>query len=278
MSKITFGYIVGGSDKHYENLLRSLESLERIKQDYEVLVLDADGRLENSEEYSNVRIIHYPAKDDNVNDWFSPHIWKMRYHLYEHLETDYCFYLDTDTVIVNDRIDELINFSEDKLLICPHWWVNDIEDYLKKTRVNTLALSDILNEENLKTRYISSGVFLFKKNLHDKIFKTFSDNFEKVFSKNQYPEGITDELLLTISLSQVGGHKFANGSMNHSSNHNQMPLKFENDNFYGKNPTDKNFERVFIFHNDIKEFYTSDITSGLDPEVIHELEQVCYMK
>ena len=38
MSKITFGYIVGGADKHYNNLLRSLESLERIEQPYEVVV------------------------------------------------------------------------------------------------------------------------------------------------------------------------------------------------------------------------------------------------
>ena len=41
MSKITFGYIVGGEDKHYNNLLRSLESLERIEQPYEVVILDA---------------------------------------------------------------------------------------------------------------------------------------------------------------------------------------------------------------------------------------------
>ena len=44
MSKITFGYIVGGEDKHYNNLLRSLESLERIEQPYEVVILDADRR------------------------------------------------------------------------------------------------------------------------------------------------------------------------------------------------------------------------------------------
>ena len=43
MSKITFGYIVGGEDKHYNNLLRSLESLERIEQPHEVVILDADS-------------------------------------------------------------------------------------------------------------------------------------------------------------------------------------------------------------------------------------------
>ena len=52
MSKITFGYIVGGEDKHYNNLLRSLESLERIEQPYEVVILDADSRLEADEAVS----------------------------------------------------------------------------------------------------------------------------------------------------------------------------------------------------------------------------------
>jgi len=59
MSKITFGYIVGGEDKHYNNLLRSLESLERIEQPHEVVILDADSRLEADEDKPNVRIIPF---------------------------------------------------------------------------------------------------------------------------------------------------------------------------------------------------------------------------
>lgn len=278
MSKITFGYIVGGSDKHYNNLLRSLQSLERIEQDHDILILDADGRLEPPTDQPNVRIIHYPVNEERGNEWFKPHIWQMRYHLNEYLNTEYCFYLDTDTVIVNDRVDEFIEYSEDKFLICPHWWLNDIEDYLRKVRVNISALSGVLNEDQLNSRYIASGVFLFKKELHDNIFKKFSENFDKVFSKNQSAEGVTDELLLTISLNQVGGYKFANGSMNHSSNHNQMPLKFDGDSFYGKNPTDDEFQKVFLFHNDIEEFYSSDITRGLNMDTIKQLEKTCYIK
>ena len=63
MSKITFGYIVGGADKHYNNLLRSLESLERIEQPYEVVVLDADSRLETDDDKPNVRIIPFPVDE-----------------------------------------------------------------------------------------------------------------------------------------------------------------------------------------------------------------------
>lgn len=278
MSKITFGYIVGGEDKHYNNLLRSLKSLERIEQDHEILILDADGRLEPPEDQKNIRVIHYPVSEVKGGQWFKPHIWKMRYHLYEYLETDYCFYFDTDTVIVNDRVDELIEFSEDNFLICPHWWLDDVGDYLKKVRVNLSSLSECLTEDQLDTRYIASGVFLFKNKKHNDIFIEFSKIFNKVFSTNQFAEGVTDELLLTLSLNKIGGYKFANGSMNHSSNHNQMPLKFENNFFYGKNPTDSEYEKVFLFHNDIQEFYTSDITKGLNLDLIEKLEKVCYIK
>ena len=277
MSRITFGYIVGGSDKHYENLLRSLQSLERIEQDYEILILDADGRLGAPEGQDNVRIIHYPVPEASGDEWFKPHIWQMRYHLYKYLETDYCIYMDTDTVIVNDRVDELIEYSDDKFLICPHWWLNDIRDYFNKVRVYIPSISKYLDEETDKQRYIASGVFLFKRGVHDKIFKTFSNLFEDIFA-NGCPQGVTDELLLALSLNKEGDYKFANGSMNHSSNHNQMPLKYEDGVFYGKNPGDEEYQKVFLFHNDIKEFYTSDITRGLEPDVIKALEKTCYIK
>ena len=278
MSKITFGYIIGGDDSHYENLLRSLRSLERIEQDHEILILDADGRLGAPEGQDNVRIIHYPVQEGKGGDWYKPHIWQMRYHLYKYLETDYCFYLDSDTVIVNDRVDDLIKYSEDKFLICPHWWLNDIKDYFTKVRVSAKSIHQYLNAGNAYQRYIASGVFLFKRGVHDKIFKTFSEMFDAIFADGQCPAGITDELLLGLSLFKEGDYKFAHGSMNHSSNHNQMPLKYTKGNFYGKNPDDDKFQKVFLFHNDIKEFYTSDITNGLTPKTIRELEKVCYIK
>ena len=135
MSKITFGYIVGGEDKHYNNLLRSLGSLERIEQPYDVIVLDADSRLENDEDNPNVRIIPFPVDEEKGEGWFKPHYWQMRYHLNKYVETDHCFYMDTDTVVVNDRVDELIEEAEDDFLICRHWWVPTLKDYLSNVRV-----------------------------------------------------------------------------------------------------------------------------------------------
>ena len=108
MSKVTFGFIVGGDDAYYNNLMRACESLERVKQDHEVLIIDMDDRLSIDE--PNVKIVKAQAeKVENEDDrnYFQPHIWKERYNLYKHVETDYCFYMDTDTVVINDRTDEL---------------------------------------------------------------------------------------------------------------------------------------------------------------------------
>ena len=45
-------------------LLRSLESLERIEQPHEVVILDADSRLEADEDKPNVRIIPFPVDEE----------------------------------------------------------------------------------------------------------------------------------------------------------------------------------------------------------------------
>ena len=45
MTKLSFGFIVGGGDSYYKNLMRACESLERIKQDHEIVIIDMEDRL-----------------------------------------------------------------------------------------------------------------------------------------------------------------------------------------------------------------------------------------
>ena len=279
MAKVTFGYIVGGADKHYNNMIRSVSSLERIEQDYNVLILDADGRLENDD--PKVKIVHYPIDNQSSDGWFQPHYWQMRYHLYEHLDTDYCFYMDSDTVIVNDRVDELVEESEDKFMICRHWWVPTLGQYARNVR-NSLELHpEIIGGATEDTPYIASGLFLFKNGDHNNVFEKFAQKFDQVFSSGKNADGITDEMLLSLSLHETQNYKFTNGSMNHSSNREQMPLIYT-DNFYGKNPQDEEFKPVFAFHNDIEEFYGMQYFHGKstseDELFLKKLKEVCYME
>lgn len=281
MSKITFGYIVGGEDKHYNNLLRSMESLERIKQPHEILILDADGRLQMEDDNPNVRIVHFPVDEEKDSSWFKPHYWQMRYHLNKYLETDHCFYMDTDTVIVNDRVDELIEEAEDKFLICNHWWVHTLDAYLRNVRVNVGLIDHLLDTNNLEIPYFASGLFLFQKDKHDDLFKIFLEKFNSVFDNlpnNTNAQGITDELLLALSLEDFKNYKMTNGSMNHSSEQEQMPLKYQDGTFWGKNPQDDEFKKVFAFHNDTLEFYTLSYfrkPGSASEEFIENFKKVC---
>ena len=121
MTKLSFGFIVGGGDSYYKNLMRACESLERIKQDHEIVIIDMDDRLDIDD--PNVKIIKTKAeKLENKDDrnYFQPHIWAERYNLFKHVETEHCIYLDTDTVIINDRVDELIEEAEDNFLCTQH--------------------------------------------------------------------------------------------------------------------------------------------------------------
>ena len=55
MTKLSFGFIVGGGDSYYKNLMRACESLERIKQDHEIVIIDMEDRL--SIDYPKVKIV-----------------------------------------------------------------------------------------------------------------------------------------------------------------------------------------------------------------------------
>ena len=151
MSKLTFGFIVGGDDKYYKNLMRACESLERVEQDHEILILDMDNRLEIDD--PKVKIVYsdkdkleerYIKNGGDDRNWFQPHAWAERYNLYKHVETDYCIYLDTDCVVINDRTDELIEESEDQFLVAQHWWVPTLNDYLRMVPVDQTGLGKYL--------------------------------------------------------------------------------------------------------------------------------------
>jgi hypothetical protein len=251
MSKLTFGFIVGGDDKYYKNLMRACESLERVEQDHEILILDMDDRLDIDD--PKVKIVsaskddRYMKGDDDRN-WFQPHAWAERYNLYKYVETDYCLYLDTDCVVINDRTEELIEESEDNFLISQHWWVPTLQNYFQMVPVDQTGLGKYLPEDTSTYEYAASGAFLFKKGEHDKLFTRYNEIFEDIFSDGGVHEGVTDELILCLAMNEVGGYKFTNGAFNHCAAANQQDMKLVDGVFYGKNPQEDDYEKVFAFH------------------------------
>lgn len=250
MNKLTFGFIVGGEDKYYKNLMRACESLERIEQDHEIVILDMDNRLEIDD--PNVKVVNADAdaiRNEDERNWFQPHIWAQRYNVFKHVETDYCIYLDTDTVIVNDRVDQLIEEAEDNFLIARHWWVPTLQDYVSKVQMDPTGLDKYMPESLASYDYAASGAFLFQKDKHDKIFNRYMEIFEEVFSDGGLHNGVTDEFILCLALNEIGGYKFTNGAFNHCAAADQQDLKLVDGIWYGKNPQEDDWEKVFVFHS-----------------------------
>ena len=147
---LSFGFIVGGDDIYYKNLMRACESLERVTQPHEVVIIDMDDRL--SIDDPKVKIVSGKGEhleNDDDRNWFQPHIWKERYNLYKHVETDHCIYMDTDTVVIHDRVDELVREAEDSFLCTQHWWVPTLEDFFRNVMVDKTGLSEYLPERSI---------------------------------------------------------------------------------------------------------------------------------
>ena len=249
--KVTFGFIVGGDDKYYNNLMRACESLERIKQPHEVLIIDMDDRL--SIDAPNVKIVKVDAEElKNEGDdrnYFQPYIWKERYNLYKYVETDYCFYMDTDTVVINDRTDELMEEAEDKFLCTQHWWVPTLRDFLAVTKVNLTNTGDYIPKDTSTYNYAASGAVLFQKDKHNELFEKYDKIFTDIFSDGGLHSGVTDEMILCLALNEWGNYKFTNGSFNHCAAKDYQPMELRDGVCYGSNPNEDEMKPVFLFHS-----------------------------
>ena len=272
MTKLTFGFIVGGDDAYYTNLMRACESLERVKQPHEVLIIDMDDRLDIDDPH--VKIVKSEAKtidNDDDRNYFQPDIWKKRYELYKHVETDYCFYLDTDTVVINDRTDELMEEAEDKFLCTQHWWVPTLGQYLNHgTKVDRTNLP--LPEGYMDAPYAASGAFLFQKEKHDGLFEKYKEIYDHIFSDGMLHSGVTDELVLCLALNAWNNYKFTNGSFNHCAANTQQPLELRDDVWYGSNPQDDEMKPIFLFHS----AFQNVATLGQYGTDVEELKKVMY--
>lgn len=274
MSKVTFGFIVGGNDLYYKNLIRACESLERIKQPHEIVIIDVDNRLSINDPL--VKIVNTPVEyleNKDHRNWFQPYIWSQRYNLYQHIETDYCFYMDTDTVIINDRVDELIEEAEDNFLCTQHWFVPTLDKYLQKFTVDKTSIVKYLPKDPSTYKYAASGAFMFQKQKHDHIFKKYNEIFTDIFSDGGSHIGVTDELILCFTLNQTKNYKFTNGAFNHTAAADYMPLKYMDNIWYGKNPFDEEYEKVFLFHSACQNVHTLESHS---PEFIDQIKKVMY--
>ena len=264
---ITFGYIVGGEERHYNNLKKSIKSIkDRIKIPYEILIIDNDGKLESE---NGIKVIHLdqPRK--------LQYYWSNRYRLNEFAETEYVMYMDTDIVIVNDRIEELIKQSEDKFYVCQHWWVKEYGSYLNMNPTDDSVVNKLTGLINYNDPYFASGVFLFNKDKNSKVFEEYWKIFNLCYEQtSNYKTGITDEFMLTHALNITKDYKFCHGSLNHCCEKQLMPIEFKDGNLWGSNPYELEKEKIVCLHCDT---HRRDPSNGYDIEMSSYIKNMFYL-
>jgi len=264
---ITFGYIVGGEERHYNNLTKSIKSIkDRIKVSYEILIIDNDGKLKSE---SNIKVVNLdqPRK--------LHYYWSNRYRLNEFAETEYVMYMDTDTVIANDRIEELIKKSEDKFYICQHWWVRTYGSYLNMNPTDNSVIGKLSGLINYNDPYFASGVFLFNKEKNAKVFEEYWKIFNLCYEQgSEYKTGITDEFMLAHALNITKDYKFCHGSLNHCCEKQLMPIEFKGNNLWGSNPYELEKEKIVCLHCDTNR---RDPSNGYDTEMSNYIKNMFYL-
>ena len=123
MTKYTFFYVVGGSDMYYDQLKRSINSLSRLNVEYKIKILDFDRKLSN---HKNIEIVY---SDKTVNQ---KHIfWQYKYFITQQLDTEYGIYLDCDTIIYKDRVEEIFYELKDKFGVVQHFYLDNFKKFIR---------------------------------------------------------------------------------------------------------------------------------------------------
>ena len=181
--------------------------------------------------------------------------------------------MDTDTVVINDRTDELIEQAEDKFLCTQHWWVPTLHNFLvSNQKISRVNLGNYIPEDTSSYVYAASGAFLFQKEKHDGLFEKYNEIFTDIFSDGGLHHGVTDELILCFALNLWKNFKFTNGAFNHCAAKNYMPMEQRDGIWYGSNPYETEMEKIFLFHSACQNVHTLD---QYDTDV-EELKKVMY--
>lgn len=242
--KLTVAYCVGGGEKYYKCLEKSIKSLSRLKGfEVEIVIIDTNNKLQS---HDNITVFQEKVLKNEIN-----HYQFLRYKLHKYVKSGYTLYLDVDTVLVNDNLKEIINNNKYDFFISRHFWVMSAFDYLNKINP-TKKHFDYLYEDkkSVDYKYIASGIFLFNDKAFD-ILREVEEKFNYLYEVNKDKKiGITDELVLTSVLKKYDNVKLLGGGFNHCAHPPHMPLKVEDGILYGKNPYDINWDPVTHLHAD----------------------------
>ena len=152
---VSFFYVVGGDEKYYTQLSVSIKSLNKFLNKPKIKILDIGKKLQSKD---NVEVIYI---NNEIKD--KKNFWKYKYFITQKIDTEYGCYLDADTVVCSDRIDEAINEIGDEFGVIKHFLLKDFHCFKNYFNNNELAIK-YCNEQNIsdEDEFFTGGVFFIK--------------------------------------------------------------------------------------------------------------------
>jgi hypothetical protein len=257
MIKYTFFYVVGGDDKYYHQLYNSIKSLNRINEKYKIIILDLDKKLKSE---NNIEVYHLDKKLTKKEEY-----WKYKFFICQKIDTEFGIYLDCDTVVCYDRLNELSKEIGDKFGVVKHFYIQNFKNF--KNIFNKEKAIEYVTKNNLtiNDNFYCGGVFLFQKNENN------LNILKEIFEKHDEYElsidnGLYDETFLSTVIKKYDFINL-NGSINHASC-NHMPTIFLNNKIMGKNPFDEKYEEIFVLHGSSeRQKFGQDFNGDLKNEI-----------
>jgi hypothetical protein len=265
-SDITFIFTVGGDNVHYENMERCIRSIRKHLNDVNFLVLEFGNKLKSD---NRVQILNMP---DIINFKSGKKvgylIWKHKYVGALHVKTKFGVYIDTDTVLANNTILDLLKNLSGGIGVTRHFWVPNIAYYQARATDNN-SIHEFLDTKlklNLKDEspFFAGGVFLFENNNETRsVFQDVLKMYDDYYTNKDYVKSITDELFLAAALtSKPHLVRIFGGALNHCSMGDEnMPLTEYQGFLYGRNSFESEWQPVSFLHCD---------TSRRDPSEMYE--------
>jgi hypothetical protein len=243
---VTFFYVVGGEDRHYNNFFRSIKSVkERLTGNPRISVLEVGNRLNRSDYYQLINNVKVP---ECIN---GSYYWLQKYIICNLIDTEFGLYLDSDVVIVNDVLEDYIRNCKKGFGSTISSYVKNVKGYFNTRKVSEEYKQTKMNQLDLleSDPYFTAGVFLFKN----------TNTSSKIISRTLYLHhehcvdiDLIDELYLSSALKKYGCDSFP-GSFNHTCSiivEDKMPLELRNGILHGKNYFEEIVTPIFTFHCD----------------------------
>lgn len=284
-SNITVYYVVGGDDQHYKNMLASINSLVDLGYSGKFLIWEIGEKLDQEQiqkKYditNEIRVCHRPNEIDFSKPGKKGYLfWRQKYKAALEIETECAAYVDTDTLFVNNSLPSIAQALKGKIAATTHFWVPTIKHFevMAVPKQNLEAFLKVKEDLGLNDKHylLTGGCFIFETTEdNNEIFKKVLKIYDQVYtSDDEYMQGITDEIFFSHVVQSENKAVLVSGAINHCfMGDANMPLVFEEGNFWGKNSYEKEFAKVMLLHCDTSRRDPSAEYSGRIKDEINKI-------